>query len=151
MIAKGEMLRSLVSNLPRRKSRSLENLYMDIAGLRAKGKMEWGIYSNKFQRRSTLICYDSGCSLKDQMRVELFKQRTLRFKYRGLKSSRCFFFCGLSKHWIHFHDFCSTSLPRSNDWNSAAIWEFGRTSWVEELVPWKHACTARSYNHNRRG
>lgn len=40
MIAKGEMLRSLVSNLPRRKSKSRENLYMDIAGLRAKGKME---------------------------------------------------------------------------------------------------------------
>ena len=40
MIAKGEMLRSLVSNLPRRKSQGRENLYMDIAGLRAKGKME---------------------------------------------------------------------------------------------------------------
>ena len=38
MIAKGEMLRSLVSNLPRRKSQSLENLYMDIAGLRAREK-----------------------------------------------------------------------------------------------------------------
>ena len=95
MIAKGEMLRSLVSNLPRRESRCLENLYMDIVGLRAKGKMEWGIYSNKFRRRSTLICYDSGCSLKDLMRVELFKRRTLTFKYRGLKWSRSsgVFFC----------------------------------------------------------
>lgn len=40
------------------------------------------------QRRPTLISYDSGCSLKDLTRVELFKRRTLRFKYRGLKSSR---------------------------------------------------------------
>lgn len=47
MIAKGEMLRSLVSNLPRRKSQSRENLYMDIAGLDQREK-----WNEEFTRTS---------------------------------------------------------------------------------------------------